>query len=290
MIVPCPSYGLPESIAQAATGDVFAAITTPAPFDAHLDPSRCLILIPMAAGNMKISEGRLGTVGHIRRSFSFNYLPSGTVRRVQQSEAIEHLYISITAGRTAGLLSKCGSRKWSLPNRVLDHRHSDVVSASQMIRRHLLEPSCPNSVFLTAVVDMLLSHAIGSTVKMEKENDASVFTNGALRRVLEEIDRQIESGIRISNLALYFGMTPSAFSRKFRASTGCTPQRYVIERRIGQARELLKTTEMPICEIAYALGFSSQAHLTSSFKELLGVTPGKYRKAFSTADSDQSSH
>ncbi len=285
MIVPSPNFGLPEVIVQAATEDIYAAVTRPAPFEARLDPTRCLIVIPLASSDMTISENGYGEIGRIRRAFSLTYLPSGTARRARQSEEIEHLYISITANRTATLLERCGSRKWSLPNRVIEHRHGDIASAAQMIRRHLFEPSCPNATFLAAATDLLLSHAIGSTVKPSTPDAAAIFNNESLRRVLEEIDHQMESGIRVSDIAEDFDLTPSAFSRKFRASVGCSPQRYVIERRIGRAREMLKETDLPIAQIAYALGFSSQAHLTSSFKDLLGVTPGRYRASFTKQKS-----
>ncbi|WP_420334362.1 helix-turn-helix domain-containing protein [Roseibium sp.] len=288
MIVPSPDHGLPEPIAHASTADIYAAVTKATAFEARIDPVRCVLLIPLASGDMTIVERGQGAVGRVRRAFCLSYLPSGRTRNARQSAAIEHIYISVTANRAAKLLSQCGSKKWRLPDLVVEHRHGDIALIAQTIRRHLFEPSCPNTTFLSAATDLLLSHAIGASTNMSANDQMTVFTNGTLRSVLSEIDAQIEDGVRVAALAKRFDMTPSAFSRKFRASIGCTPQRYVIERRIGRARELLKDSDLPISEIAYALGFSSQAHLTSSFKEVLGVTPGRYRDSF-TADRTKTS-
>jgi AraC family transcriptional regulator len=49
--------------------------------------------------------------------------------------------------------------------------------------------------------------------------------------------------------------------------------------RIEKANILLKTSQKPLIEIAFELGFSSQAHLTTSFRKASGVTPSKFRQA-----------
>ncbi|MEM9796592.1 MAG: AraC family transcriptional regulator [Pseudomonadota bacterium] len=280
MIIPSPSFGLPEPIAFAATEGIFAAVTRPEVFDAKLDPARCILLVPLGSSAITISENGRGPVGEARRAYALTYLPSGVARNIRQTADVEMLYISITAHRAADILSTTGSKKWSLPPRLIEHQHGDIALLSQMLRRHLFEPTCPNAAFLTATTDLLLAHAIGSTRPSSQPDDAAAFTNGTLQRILSDIDERLEAGVRIGQLAKDLSLTPSAFTRKFRATVGCTPQRYVIERRIGRARELLRETDVPISEIAYAIGFSSQAHLTSSFKDLLGVTPGRYRQAY----------
>jgi AraC-like DNA-binding protein len=59
----------------------------------------------------------------------------------------------------------------------------------------------------------------------------------------------------------------------------CSPHRYVIERRINRARDLLLRKEKTISEIAVAVGFSSQSHLTANFGRTMGVTPRKFRQS-----------
>ena len=58
---------------------------------------------------------------------------------------------------------------------------------------------------------------------------------------------------------------------------GSSPHQYVLDRRIARAREQLELGGDSLANIAYAFGFSSQAHMTSIFKKRIGVTPGRYR-------------
>jgi AraC family transcriptional regulator len=57
------------------------------------------------------------------------------------------------------------------------------------------------------------------------------------------------------------------------------PYRYVILRRIDRAKKLLRHTDLPISRIAYDTGFASQSHLASTFKRVVGETPGAYRRS-----------
>jgi AraC family transcriptional regulator len=62
-----------------------------------------------------------------------------------------------------------------------------------------------------------------------------------------------------------------------RVRTGMSPYRFVMERRVERACDLLRTSPAPISEIALVCGFSSQQHLTSTLSSKLGKTPGKIR-------------
>jgi AraC family transcriptional regulator len=91
------------------------------------------------------------------------------------------------------------------------------------------------------------------------------------------ISASIEDPITIEDLANYCDLPPSKFSKLFKAATGLPPYQYVLQRRIETAERWLKETNMAIAEIAYASGFSSQAHMTSTFSRALGVTPKQCR-------------
>ena len=67
------------------------------------------------------------------------------------------------------------------------------------------------------------------------------------------------------------------FSRAFKAATGKSPYAFALGRRVLRARQLV-FTEMPLGDIALAVGFSSQSHLTEHFRRSLGVTPGRIRR------------
>jgi AraC-like DNA-binding protein len=80
-------------------------------------------------------------------------------------------------------------------------------------------------------------------------------------------------------LAAIVELSPHYFGEAFRISTGRSPHRYVMERRVECARDLLRDADRPIRDIAYAAGFSSQSHFTANFRRVTGVTPGRFRRS-----------
>jgi len=99
-----------------------------------------------------------------------------------------------------------------------------------------------------------------------------------LFRVQELIESRLEADVTLQELASEVGYSRSHFLRMFHATTGMTPHRYVLNRRIERARRLLGDADMSIAEVAYCCGFSSQAHLTLAFRKVCGLTPGECRR------------
>ena len=98
-----------------------------------------------------------------------------------------------------------------------------------------------------------------------------------LRRVLDFIDDHLEEDTSLRQLAVVAGRSPHHFATLFRHATGLPPHRYVLHRRAERAKELLADRRRSLADIAYALGYSSQAHFTTMFRKLTGATPGAYR-------------
>ena len=100
-----------------------------------------------------------------------------------------------------------------------------------------------------------------------------------MKPVLEFIEDRIADPIRLTDLARTVDMSPFHFARVFKTEIGETPSRYLNKRRIHRARDLIRQTDLSLAEIAFRVGFSSQAHMTSRMKTELGVTPGRLRKS-----------
>ena len=69
------------------------------------------------------------------------------------------------------------------------------------------------------------------------------------------------------------------FARGFEHSAGVTPHHYLTQKRVERAQDMLAHTDLSLSEIAYAVGFSDQSHLARHFRQMLGVTPGRFRWA-----------
>jgi AraC-like DNA-binding protein len=99
----------------------------------------------------------------------------------------------------------------------------------------------------------------------------------ALRRVREYIEAHLDERISIDSLAGIADLSMFHFARAFKQSEGVTPHDYLVQRRIKRAMELLAGTDLPLSEIALAVGFTDQSHCARRFREYVGICPRDYR-------------
>lgn len=98
-----------------------------------------------------------------------------------------------------------------------------------------------------------------------------------LRRVVDYIDAHLGEEISQTDLARLAELSPHHFASAFRASAGVAPHRYLLERRIARACELLAKSEATVTTVAHALGFASHGHFSESFRRFVGVTPSEFK-------------
>jgi AraC family transcriptional regulator len=72
-------------------------------------------------------------------------------------------------------------------------------------------------------------------------------------------------------------MSPFHFAHVFKHATGVAPHQYVIRRRVERAKQLLAATDLPIADIALAVGCANQSHFSALFHRVTGRTPQAYR-------------
>jgi AraC family transcriptional regulator len=165
---------------------------------------------------------------------------------------------------------------------------------SQLVRRAImvLESDCQGARrCLNYALTLLGPHA-------EEENAEDpvargVFQAGGLarwqaRRALTYIDTHLESRLDVPMLAKLVSFSKSHFSRAFKQSLGLPPMMYVKMRRIERAKALMTSTNQQLTEIALVCGFADQSHLNRSFRKVIGVSPGRWRRT--TAKMTRKTH
>lgn len=93
----------------------------------------------------------------------------------------------------------------------------------------------------------------------------------------EYIYSHIKERITIEDLAKEVGVSASYLSRLFKKETGVSVSVYIREQKIDIAKNLLKFSDYSMIDIANRLAFSSQSHFIQQFREIVGMTPKKYR-------------
>ncbi len=98
-----------------------------------------------------------------------------------------------------------------------------------------------------------------------------------LRLALSMIDQCLDGAVSLDDLARKCGLSVSHFSRAFRRSMGLAPHRWLTQRRIEVAKDLMLSEPMPLAQVAIACGFADQSHFTRTFATLNGLTPARWR-------------
>ncbi|WP_024506377.1 AraC family transcriptional regulator [Bradyrhizobium sp. ARR65] len=98
-----------------------------------------------------------------------------------------------------------------------------------------------------------------------------------LRRVEDYVDAHLHRRVSLPDLARAANLSRMHFAAQFRTATGYRPREYLLHRRIERAKHILSTTEMPLAEVALAVGFCTQAHFSTVFKRITGETPARWR-------------
>jgi AraC-like DNA-binding protein len=97
-----------------------------------------------------------------------------------------------------------------------------------------------------------------------------------LRRARDLIDRDYAKPLDVPTMAGKALMSPSHFSRQFRAAYGETPYSYLMTRRIERAMALLRGG-MSVTDACMTVGCTSLGSFSSRFTEIVGETPTEYR-------------
>jgi len=106
----------------------------------------------------------------------------------------------------------------------------------------------------------------------------SGLTPARLRKVTELVHAKFDEDLTLEQLAEAVGLGRTRFSQMFRKSTGQSPHQFVLGHRIERAKEMLRSAEMRILDVAVACGFKTQQHFARVFRHLCGISPTEYRQ------------
>src|SRR5260370_194375 len=145
-----------------------------------------------------------------------------------------------------------------------------------------LEEGCPaGRLFGESLATTLAVHLVHRyAVFPEKENYRGGLPLRRLRAVTEYMEAHLEDQISLRQLADLAQMSPYHFGHLFKQTTGLSPHQFFLRRRIQKAKYMLARGHSPLSEISHALGFASQAHFTTTFRKLVGITPFSYRNKY----------
>ena len=109
--------------------------------------------------------------------------------------------------------------------------------------------------------------------------------NSKLNDTLEYIEMNLEDKLSLDGLAQKAHLSKYYYHRLFHQEVGESVTRYISRRRMERASEELVNTDQPIINIALKYQYGSQEAFTRAFLRNYGLTPGKYRRKYSSIKS-----
>ena len=113
---------------------------------------------------------------------------------------------------------------------------------------------------------------------MTSGDDHRLAELARLRRVRDRIDREYARPLDVETLARAEHVSAGHLSRAFRRAYGESPYSYLMTRRIERAMALLRRGDSSVTEVCSAVGCASLGTFTTRFTELVGVSPGAFRR------------
>lgn len=114
----------------------------------------------------------------------------------------------------------------------------------------------------------------------ENKQQNVVKSDVVLDKLLETLKEQIDRWWTVSEMADFCSLSDDQFRRVFMKRTGMLPKIYIDRLKIHKAGELLMSNRFKITEIAERLGYVDQYHFSRRFKKITGLSPRRYRQAF----------
>lgn len=211
-------------------------------------------------------------------------LSAGHARQGEYRGVTEQLASAIYAGRVERGVLICSS---AIGASVLANKHRgvraalchDLYSAQRGVEDDDMNLLVMGACVVTEDLASELADAFIHASHVAREQAFGIPPR-RLRRIVEHIRNNLDKPLGVSALCKMAEMSQSHFSKLFKLSTGLAPHQFVLQERINRAKKLLLQGDAKIVDIALGVGFENQAHFTTVFGNLVGMTPRQFQRSW----------
>ena len=154
---------------------------------------------------------------------------------------------------------------------------------AQLFHNELYQQGQAGPLYVESLTTALTVTLLNTFTNLEAPNrpQSGLLGREQLRRIDELMRANLEFGLSLQQMADEVHLSPFHFSRMFKASMGVSPNRYLLQLRLDEAKRLLiQSSAAKISAIAQQTGFTDQAYLTRQFRQRFGITPARFRDQY----------
>lgn len=230
--------------------------------------NRVLVHQGPAMNSVCVSSGD----SYVRSDGDIDLVPMGEEIGFRPATAVDLLEIALAPGllnRTAAELGWRGERRTFAARHML--RNDVIVHLAQAFHRS--EPG-RGTLYADSLGVALSVQLLGAPTTVGAAEQLSAIK---LRRVFDYVNANLDQPLTVALLSAVAGASVTALQELFKAATGTTIHRYVLQRRVERARVLILAGELSVSEVALAVGFAHQSHLARWMRHETGLTPAHLR-------------
>lgn len=153
-----------------------------------------------------------------------------------------------------------------------------VHHLAQALLPALAHPECASRLFVDHLALALNAHLSATYGQMKPPRLRGGLVPWQERRATQMLLAHLDGNLPLADLAQACGMSRSHFSRAFRDTTGLPPHRWLMQARLERARDYLRSSRLPLSEVAHLCGYADQSHFTRTFTRMAGQSPAAWRR------------
>ncbi|AOF92975.1 helix-turn-helix domain protein (plasmid) [Sinorhizobium sp. RAC02] len=248
----------------------------------YLSPDpRIVIFFSDVSPFIQMTNREGGMAAHARPMTRAVYVPAGVPlwTSFTSSHRFSHLDLHLHKDRMLRFLSPSVGMSCALAALRRPVEIQDVGAIETLAGLLVDEVSTPtkHAVYAESLVGSIVSGLLDvSDHGTELPNGR--LTQAQLNKLIMHVNTRSDGRLSVAEMAETVGLSESWFANVFKQTTGKTPLQWQLARRIDLAQKLLVESELSITDIAAQLGFSDQAHLTKTFRQIVGGTPAAWRR------------
>ncbi|MET0173189.1 MAG: AraC family transcriptional regulator [Agrobacterium vaccinii] len=161
------------------------------------------------------------------------------------------------------------------PVEIQDTRAVEVLAS--LLVDELIHPA-KHAVYAESLVGSIIAGLLDLREGQPDDNTNARLTQAQMNKLISVVNTRADRRMTVCEMAEIVGLSESWFANVFKLTTGKTPLQWQLSRRIDLARTMLTDSDLSVAAIAAQLGFSDQAHLTKTFRQVAGETPAAWRR------------
>lgn len=214
------------------------------------------------------------------RSGTVTIIPEGHEGRWDIAGPIDVSHVFLSSERLAQSAELLlGSSTVELVPRV---GFADPISARimEMLGREAATLDASSRLFAEQATDLLVTqllrgHSSQSSLQAPPKRG---LADWQVRKVTDYMLAHLDQPIGLDLLADLVGLSRFHFCTAFKLATGATPHKWLVKLRMERAQKLIATTDLPMIQIALAVGYETPSAFSATFRKCAGLTPSEFRK------------